>query len=105
MADYKSERTKKIEKSKTDKDMSPIKNVVRSTALGISKAADKVESFFKKEEPKKKMAAGGLSSGKALRKGGSVSKGFKPCKGCPSPAKCKAAGKCLAKKAPAKNKK
>lgn len=22
---------------------------------------------------------------------------FKPCKGCPSPAKCKAAGKCLAK--------
>jgi hypothetical protein len=24
-------------------------------------------------------------------------KGFKPCAGCPSPAKCKAAGKCLAK--------
>jgi hypothetical protein len=23
---------------------------------------------------------------------------FKPCAGCPSPAKCKAAGKCLAKK-------
>jgi hypothetical protein len=23
--------------------------------------------------------------------------GFKPCAGCPSPAKCKAAGKCLAK--------
>jgi hypothetical protein len=22
---------------------------------------------------------------------------FKPCKGCPTPAKCKAAGKCLAK--------
>lgn len=24
--------------------------------------------------------------------------GFKPCKGCPMPAKCKAAGKCLGKK-------
>jgi hypothetical protein len=23
---------------------------------------------------------------------------FKPCSGCPNPAKCKAAGKCLAKK-------
>ena len=23
--------------------------------------------------------------------------GFKPCPGCPTPAKCKAAGKCLAK--------
>ena len=23
---------------------------------------------------------------------------FKPCAGCPTPAKCKAAGKCLAKK-------
>jgi len=24
-------------------------------------------------------------------------KAFKPCEGCPSPAKCKAAGKCMAK--------
>ena len=24
-------------------------------------------------------------------------KAFKPCEGCPTPAKCKAAGKCLAK--------
>jgi hypothetical protein len=24
--------------------------------------------------------------------------GFKPCKGCPTPAKCKKAGKCLKKK-------
>lgn len=31
-----------------------------------------------------------------MKKGGSVS--FKPCKGCPTPAKCKKAGKCLAKK-------
>jgi hypothetical protein len=105
MSEYKSERTKKLEKSKVDKDMPSIKKAVRAGALGISRAADKVEGYFKGKEPskdkpaEKKMAAGGLSSGKALRKGGSVNKTFKPCKGCPSPAKCKAAGKCLAKKA------
>jgi hypothetical protein len=27
-----------------------------------------------------------------------MAKEFKPCAGCPTPAKCKAAGKCLAKK-------
>jgi hypothetical protein len=31
-----------------------------------------------------------------MAKGGSV-KGFKPCSGCPTPAKCKKAGKCLIK--------
>lgn len=31
-----------------------------------------------------------------MAKGGKATK-FKPCAGCPSPAKCKAAGKCLAK--------
>jgi hypothetical protein len=31
-----------------------------------------------------------------MAKGG---KAFKPCAGCPSPAKCKAAGKCLMKEA------
>lgn len=30
----------------------------------------------------------------AYKKGGMV---FKPCPGCPTPAKCKAAGKCLMK--------
>jgi hypothetical protein len=34
-----------------------------------------------------------------LKNGGKV---FKPCAGCPSPAKCKKAGKCLAKVAPKK---
>lgn len=34
---------------------------------------------------------------KEMAKGGDVKK-FKPCAGCPTPAKCKAAGKCLAKK-------
>jgi hypothetical protein len=32
---------------------------------------------------------------KKYKKGGAVA--FKPCKGCPTPAKCKKAGKCLAK--------
>jgi hypothetical protein len=32
----------------------------------------------------------------AMAKGG-LTKGFKPCANCLSPAKCKAAGKCLAK--------
>jgi hypothetical protein len=33
------------------------------------------------------------------RKGNDMAtkKAFKPCEGCPTPAKCKAAGKCLAK--------
>jgi hypothetical protein len=35
----------------------------------------------------------------AYKKGGKV---FKPCAGCPSPAKCKTAGKCLAKAMPKK---
>lgn len=30
-------------------------------------------------------------------------KAFKPCEGCPSPAKCKAAGKCLAKEGKGKD--
>ena len=32
-----------------------------------------------------------------MAKGGMVKKDFKPCEGCPTPAKCKAAGKCMAK--------
>ena len=35
---------------------------------------------------------------KKYKAGGAVKKAFKPCKGCPTPAKCKKAGKCLAKK-------
>jgi hypothetical protein len=49
-------------------------------------AAAKKKKEKEKAEEKTKMA-----------KGGSV-KGFKPCAGCPSPAKCKAAGKCLMSK-------
>jgi len=46
-----------------------------------------------KEKPEEKRK-GGMVGGYA--KGGSV-KGFKPCSGCPTPAKCKKAGKCLMK--------
>lgn len=30
-----------------------------------------------------------------MKPAGKKAAAFKPCKGCPSPAKCKAAGKCL----------
>lgn len=44
------------------------------------------------DEAKRKAVAG-------YKKGGKVPmKAFKPCAGCPSPAKCKAMGKCMKKK-------
>jgi hypothetical protein len=84
---YKSDRTKKLEEAKTDDDMPGVKKAVKKTAVGISRAIDKVEGYFKKDKPKE------------MAKGGAVKKAFKPCANCPTPAKCKAAGKCLAKKA------
>jgi hypothetical protein len=84
---YKSERTKKLEKAKVGKeDMPGFKEIVRKGALGLSRGMDKVEGAFKSKDKEEKEYA----------KGGSV-KGFKPCPGCPTPAKCKAAGKCLMK--------
>jgi len=89
-SEYKSERTKKLEKAKVDNDMPAVKKAVRGAFLGLSRASDKVEGMFKKDEKKeegeKKMAKGGMSK-----------KAFKPCAGCPTPAKCKAAGKCMMK--------
>ncbi len=44
------------------------------------------------DEAKRKAVAG-------YKKGGKVpAKTFKPCAGCPAPAKCKAMGKCMKKK-------
>lgn len=88
MSDYKSERTKKIEKSKVDDDMPAVKKAVRGAFLGLSRASDKVEGLFKKKDDKKEEE-------KKMQKGGMPKKAFKPCPGCPSPAKCKAAGKCM----------
>ena len=73
MSDYKSERTKKIEKSKVDDDMPAVKKAVRGAFLGLSRASDKVEGIFKKKEEKKengekKMQKGGLSSNKQAPK-------------------------------------
>lgn len=45
-----------------------------------------------KKSGKAKMA--GKTKMMSYQKGGMV---FKPCPGCPSPAKCRAAGKCLKK--------
>jgi hypothetical protein len=53
MSDYKSERTKKIEKSKVDDDMPAVKKAVRSAFLGLSRASDKVEGVFKKKDDEK----------------------------------------------------
>ena len=90
MSDYKSERTKKIEKSKVDGDMPAVKKAVRSAFLGLSRASDKVEGVFKKKDDEKEEE-------KKMQKGGMPKKAFKLCSICPSPAKCKAAGKCLLK--------
>ena len=90
MSNYKSERTKKIEKSKVDDDMPAVKKAVRGAFLGLSRASDKVEGLFKKKDEKKEEE-------KKMARGGTPKKAFKPCPGCPSPAKCKAAGKCMMK--------
>jgi len=49
----------------------------------------------------KKARGGTVQKSSAVKKPVAKKKGgmaFKPCKGCPTPAKCKAAGKCLKKK-------
>jgi hypothetical protein len=88
---YKSERTKKLENVKVGKeDMPAFKELVRKGAVGFSRGMDKVEGLFKSKEKEKEMDK------KEYAKGGAV-KAFKPCSGCPTPAKCKKAGKCLMK--------
>lgn len=53
-----------------------------------------VKSKEKEKEKPEEKRKGGMVGGYA--KGGSV-KAFKPCSGCPTPARCKKAGKCLMK--------
>lgn len=78
MAEYKSERTKKIEKSKVDEDMPMVKKAVRGTALGISRAMDKVEGMFKKKDTEEKeMAKGGYAKKKVAAKKAPVKKAAK----------------------------
>lgn len=88
MAENKSSRTKMLEEQP--------ENFWQKLAAKFSKGLDqlgitqeeaykRLKEGTKKQEPQTKMAKGGMT------------KGFKPCASCPSPAKCKAAGKCLAK--------
>jgi hypothetical protein len=73
--------------SKSDNFFTRIKENVMGTKEQNKAAQERMDAKKKKEkeaEDKTKMA-----------KGGAVKKAFKPCEGCPSPAKCKAAGKCL----------
>jgi hypothetical protein len=46
------------------------------------------------KKPAAKKAAAKKPMGMAYKDGGKV---FKPCPGCPAPAKCKAMGKCMKK--------
>jgi hypothetical protein len=77
---------------------------VKKTGYSTGGMAEKQVSRAKGPEadekgPKKpseapvKAAKGGMAKSKIKAK----KPGFKPCAGCPSPAKCKAAGKCLKK--------
>lgn len=74
--------------SKSENFFTRIKENVMGTKEENKAAQDRMDAAAAKKkkeaEDKTKMA-----------KGGSVKKAFKPCEGCPSPAKCKAAGKCL----------
>ena len=74
--------------SKSSNFFTRIKENVMGTKEENKAAQERMDAAKKKKEAaaedKTKMA-----------KGGAVKKAFKPCEGCPSPAKCKAAGKCL----------
>lgn len=89
MADTKSSRTKMLEQLPENFWQKLSASFSRGLdKLGITQeeAYKRLKEGAKKQEPEIKMAKGGLT------------KGFKPCASCPTPAKCKAAGKCLAKK-------
>ena len=57
--------------------------------------AEKDIAKYKESKAKEKAAEEAKKKKLEMAKGGAVKKAFKPCEGCPSPAKCKAAGKCL----------
>jgi hypothetical protein len=59
---------------------------VRGSRTAKHKETKMMGGGYAMKEPMTKMAKGGM-----------VKKDFKPCEGCPTPAKCKAAGKCMAK--------
>jgi hypothetical protein len=74
--------------SKSSNFFTRIKENVMGTKEENKAAQERMDAAKKKKEKEK------AEEKTKMAKGGSV-KGFKPCAGCPSPAKCKAAGKCL----------
>jgi len=57
----------------------------------------KSKEYGGKEVYKSKAAKKKHESKESKAKERSEKKAFKPCKGCPTPARCKAAGKCMKK--------
>ena len=57
-----------------------------------------IKEYGGKESYKSKAAKKRHEAKESPAKERAEKKGFKPCRGCPSPAKCKKAGKCMKKK-------
>ena len=74
---------------------------VRNTYLDKANAAEKATAKPTMNKGGAMLPVRGSRTAKnketKMAKGGMVKKDFKPCEGCPTPAKCKAAGKCMAK--------
>jgi hypothetical protein len=74
-------------------DMSLVDQYEQARRMGRFSGTFK-EFLDSREKPEEEKRKGGMAGGYA--KGGAA-KAFKPCSGCPTPAKCKKAGKCLMK--------
>jgi hypothetical protein len=79
--------------SKSTNFFTRIKENVMGTKEENRLAQERLDTAAKRKKEREREKAEAEEKTK-MAKGGSV-KGFKPCAGCPSPAKCKAAGKCL----------
>ena len=76
--------------SKSSNFFTRIKENVMGTKEQNKAAQERMDAAAAKKKKEKETAEDKTK----MAKGGDVKK-FKPCEGCPSPAKCKAAGKCL----------
>ena len=77
--------------SKSSNFFTRIKENVMGTKEENKAAQERMDAAAAKKKKEKEAAEDKTK----MAKGGAVKKAFKPCEGCPSPAKCKAAGKCL----------
>ena len=78
--------------SKSNNFFTRIKENVMGTKEENRAAQERLDAASKRKKEEKETAAEDKTK---MAKGGAVKKAFKPCEGCPTPAKCKAAGKCL----------